>query len=228
MPQWLNSSSAGRIEPVSSKIFLCFLDLSLPFGYGLIALHFPILRTSGADRVTSQQTYTTKGLEQSSLSHQRQLCPVPAQPESTLPASQEARKDPAPSGGSSVPPPFIWALPPAPCPSPETGRPELCGAHGTEESQDTVGTRKRQNKGRRKGEQSGYCRTSRSLPRGSPRQSVLVQSHSFPLVPHSQHCLRTPVCFQALHCALLPTTESHTKPNTAPRLLSASSCGPIS
>lgn len=49
------------------------LDLSLPLGYGLAALHFPLLHTSGADRVTSRQICTTRGLE---LSHQRRLCRV--------------------------------------------------------------------------------------------------------------------------------------------------------
>lgn len=198
MPQWLNSSSVGCIEPVSSKIFMVSLDLSLPFGYGLIALHFPLLCTSGADRVTSRQIYTTGGLEQSSLSHQRQLCHAPGEPESTLPASQEARKDPALFGGSSVPAPFIRALPPEPCPSPEKGRPELWGGHVIEESQATVGMRKMQNKGRRKGEQSGYHKI-RLLPQGSPRQPISLRSHSFLLVPHRQHCLCTPVCSQALH-----------------------------
>lgn len=115
VPQWLNSSSTGCVDPVPSKIFMVSLDLSLLFGYNVIALHFPILCTSGADRMTSQKIYTTGGLEQSFLSHQRQLCPAPGEPESTLPASQEARKDPALFRGSSVPTPFIQALPPALC-----------------------------------------------------------------------------------------------------------------
>lgn len=74
MPQKLNSSSAGCAEPRSSKAFTVSLNISLLFGNGLIALPFPLPCSSGADRVASQQTDTTGGLELFSLPCQTQLC----------------------------------------------------------------------------------------------------------------------------------------------------------
>lgn len=151
MTQWINFSSGACAEPVSSKIFMVSLDPSLPFGYGLVALHLPLLCTSGADRTTSQQIYTIRGLETSSVSHQRQLCHALGEHKSTLPASQEAMKDLVLFWSSSVWVAFTQALPPALGPSPERERPELWVAHAIEESQDTAGRKKSQNKCRRKG-----------------------------------------------------------------------------
>lgn len=95
------------------------------------------------------------------------------------------------------------------------GRDQSCGiTHVMEESQGPVGKRKRQNKGRRMGGQSGCCRT-RLLTQECAWQPISLQPHSFPLVPHRQHCLCTPLC-----------SASQTKPNMVPCLLSAYLCRP--